>query len=196
VSDDSTPIDGEAIPPKKPPKGSRRGFGRDQTPEEREREEKATEAFQQVAIWGMERYPGWEPSDQDRLVVKMLKFTGNTDEQVAEILGMHVETLQRHFPKELHAARKLIIADLATRAVVRARDGNDVLTMFLLKTRGEGAFSERGEAVRALAESAGEQEGVDENKRAALVGQILDLLDARKNPDAKKTKPKPKEDGE
>lgn len=181
------PIEGDVTPPgKKGGKGKAqprtgKGFGRQQTDDERKDEEDAAKAYSQaVAIGGLDwKHPGWEPSEKDRAMVRMLKFCGNTDEDIAGVLGMSQESLLKYFAFELKHAKTMIIGDLANRAYVRARQGNDVLTMFLLKTRGGSQFSERAVQMQALADGLDKNEP-DDKRRAELVAQIVDLLDGRK----------------
>lgn len=190
------PLEGDIDTPKKGGRGGERkkptysnSGGRRQSDEEREEERKGSEVFFALVAaggfdWG---YKDWEPTKAQRDAVKVLSFCGYTQEQIAYATGMSVESLVRHFEFELQTARMLIIGDLTSRAITRARQGDNILTMFLLKTRGEGRFSERSQMVAQLADESA-TEGIDEGRRAQLVGQILELLDARKN------KPK-KEDG-
>jgi hypothetical protein len=189
------PLEGDIDNPKKggkkKPTYSNSG-GRRQTDEERDAEEKGSRVFfALVAAGGFDwQYKDWEPTEQQRDAVKVLSFCGYTQEQIAYATGMSVESLVRYFDFELQTARMLIIGDLTSRAITRARQGDNILTMFLLKTRSEGRFSEKAAMVAQLADESA-TEGIDEGKRARLVGQILELLDARKN------KPKgKKEDGE
>ena len=114
-------------------------------------------------------------------MVQMLKFSGYTDEDIAAALHMSVETLLKHFSWELKNAKTLIMGDLATRAYVRARQGNDVMTMFLLKTRGEnGAFSERTSQAAAITDSLKDAANLSDDKKAAVIASVLDLLNPKK----------------
>ncbi len=205
------PIDGEPLGadepgPNEKPNGGRRGksggsarstgkgFGRQQTDAERKQEEEAAKAIRNaVVVGGLDwRHPGWEPTEQDRNMVRMLKFCGNTDEDVAAILDMSVETLQKHFSFELQYAKTMVIADLATRAVVRARQGNDVLTMFLLKTRGGSQFSEKAGTVAALNEALDGKGEIDAKRREDILTRVLDVLAPKveKTKTSKTEKPK------
>lgn len=169
--------DGDA---KKPVTG--KGFGRAQTEEERQKEEAASSPFRRVIALGDSwwRRHEWEPNEDERRMVQMLKFSGYSDEDIAGALEMSVETLLRHFEHELTHGRTLIIGDLATRAYVRARQGNDVLTMFLLKTRANGAFSEKVSQAAAITEGLKDVEGLTEDRKAQVVASLLDLLNPKK----------------
>jgi hypothetical protein len=160
--------------PKKRGRGSAKAFGREQTPEERDAEEAETSRMRAVAVIGLNwRQPGWQPTEEDRRVVTMLKVAGYTDEDIARFLSMSVESLLKYFPWEIKNGRMAVIGDLTNRAVSRARSGNDVLLMFLLKTR--GGFSEKGEK-----EVVKEVEQLDAETKGQLVGQILEAIEAKK----------------
>jgi len=182
---DDKPLDGEITPGgKKPDKGStsggKRAFNGQQTPEQRDAENKNSETMRSIAIYGLNwKHPGWEPTEQQRRVVIMLKFAGYTDEDVGKYMSMSVESLQKYFPDEVEIGKMGVVGDLTNRAVFRAQQGNDVLTMFLLKTRGGGNFSERAVQMQALGEGLAQTEP-DEKRRVELVGKILDLLDSAK----------------
>lgn len=178
------------------PPGEHRTFGRTskQNPQQRAEEEAGSKAFYGiVAAGGFHRTHGdWEPTQQQRDAVKMLKFCGYTDEDIAYATGMSVETLGKYFEFELKTAKMLVIGDLAQRAVIRARQGDATLTMFLLKTRGGQNFSERAIQMQALGEALDKEEPND-SRRAELVGKVLDLLDThRKKSNQKQDEPEAK----
>ena len=193
MPDTNEPIDGEITAPNgkvsKPPKRPRKGFGRDQSPDEREEEVNASDPFQRVVLMGDDwwRGAGWEPSNDDRKMVQMLKFSGYTDEQIAGGLHMSVETLIKHFAFELKNAKMLIMGDLATRAYTRARQGNDVLTMFLLKTRSDGAFSEKAATAAAITDSLKDVDALTDDKKASVIAALVELMNPKPE---KKTTPK------
>lgn len=181
-------LDGEIIPPSggglpsPGGKGSHRTYGRtsNQSEEQRQEEEATARPFGRTLLHGLDwRAPGWEPSDDERSMVAMLKFSGYTDEDIARGLGMNVENLLKHFQWEIANARMMIVGDLATRAYVRARQGDATLTMFLLKTRSDQLFSERVASAAALGGALAKDEG-DDKKRAELVERVLELLDIAK----------------
>lgn len=168
-------------------RSQKRNFAGGQTPEEREEEKSHTGPFTRVAVYGSDwwRQYGWQPSADDRLMVQMLKFSGYTDEDVASALYMSVETLQKHFDFELKNAKTLIIGDLATRAYVRARQGNDVMTMFLLKTRGGGAYSEKAAMAASITDSLKDAESLSDEKKAQVISSLVDLLSPKREKTAK-----------
>jgi len=175
----------------KPRRPSPRRYGREQTDGERKEEDGQSKTFGLVIARGEGwwRSYGWEPSSDDRLMVQMLKFSGYTDEDIAGALHMSVETLLKHFEWELKHAKTLIMGDLATRAYTRARQGNDVLLMFLLKTRApNGAFSEKAAVAGSLADSLKEAEGLSDDKKAEVIRSLVDLLNPKPKEKTKTTK--------
>lgn len=210
TEDNEPPLEGEITGPdgsvspapagkgkggKQPGREKRTSFNGRQTPEQRKDEEERSEPFRVVAFRGEGwwRGDGWEPSNDDRLMVQMLKFSGYTDEDIASALHMSVETLLKHFSWELKNAKTLIVGDLATRAYTRARQGNDIMTMFLLKTRGNGQFSEKSQTAAAITDSLKDVEGLSDDKKAEVIASLVDLL----NPKKEKTKTATREgDGE
>ena len=196
MTDDSEPLDGEITGPdgkvSKPPakrgsNKSRKGFGRDQSDDEREDERKNSEPFTEVVMLGRGWWDrdGFEPSEEQRKMVQMLKFSGYTDEQIAGGLHMSVETLIKHFDFELKNSKMLIMGDLATRAYTRARQGNDVLTMFLMKTRSEnGAFSEKASVAGAITDSLKDVDTMSDDKKAQVIASLVELM----SPKHKQTK--------
>jgi len=197
---DDKPLEGEVSQPgQKSGKGGtsgggKRAFNGQQTPEQRAAENKNSETMRAIAIYGLDwKFPGWEPNEQEKRVVIMLKFAGYTDEDVARYMSMSVESLLKYFPDELALGKMGVIGDLTNRAVFRAKEGNDVLTMFLLKTRGGGNFSERAVQMQALGDALDKTEP-DEKRRVELVGKILDLLDSSKKTKTKTEKPTTKKE--
>jgi hypothetical protein len=191
MADSDKPIDGEIIGPgeqgaggKQPPAKRLKpiSFNRNQSEEQREDEKKRTEPFQQVVILGRGWWDrdGFEPTEEQRGMVKMLKFSGYTDEDVASGLHMSVETLIKHFAHELKHAKMLLTGDLATRAYTRARRGNDILTMFLLKTRGDGNFSEKAAVATAITDSLKDVDALSDDKKAQVIASLVDLMNPRK----------------
>lgn len=106
--------------------------------------------------WDWRENPTW-PTEKDREQVRVFSFAGFTQEQIAAAGGCSVETLRKHFEYELDHARMMIIGDLASRAIYRAREGDAAYTLFLLKTR--GGFHENPKGAGAAIDQL-EQEGV------------------------------------
>lgn len=188
MTDSDEPKEGEIIPPggaQLPAKrggGKKNSFNRPQTPEDKEAERKETDPFHQVVLLGRGwwDFPGFEPTNEHRKMVQMLKFSGYTDEDIAAGLHMSVETLLKHFAWELRNAKMLIMGDLATRAYTRARRGNDVMTIFLLKTRSDGAFSERAATAAAITDSLKDVDALTDDKKADVIAALVDLMNPKR----------------
>lgn len=205
---DEAPRDGEVIPPGegegadasadgKPGKGEKLGKNGkpvnkggptrrfNQSDEERAEEEQKSAPFGKALVaGGLDwRHPGWQPNEQERQMVRVFKFAGYTDEDVARFLNMSVETLLKHFSFELQNARMAVIGDLTNRAVTRARQGNDTFVMFLLKTRGGGHFSERVAAEAALGGKDETEVLDDKRKRDELVKYVVDAIEKNSKSD-------------
>jgi len=192
---EDAPLDGEITPPDKGKGKSATGKGNHktrtsgQTPEQREEEETGAKVWFGIITSGGFDWRGrdWEPTKQQRDAVATLKFCGYNDEDIAYCVGMSPESLARYFAFELRTSRMLMVGDLAGRAFTRARQGDATLSMFLLKTRGGGNFSERAVQMQTLTDALDKTEP-DEKRRVELVGKILDLLDsAKQKPKAEKS---------
>ena len=184
-SDDGKPLDGDVIGPdgstSAGPDGAakrKRGPNKKHTPEERAEEAAGSKIFFEVVkAGGFDwRHKDWEPSEAQRRVVSTLAFCGYTHEDIGLAVGMSVETLQKHFDFELKTARMLSVGDLAARALTRARQGNDTMTIFLLKTRGGPAFSERAEQAAVLGDKLKDAVGVSDERKQEIISSIVDLL--------------------
>ena len=194
MADDEKPLDGEIIGPgeqaKQPPvkRQKPQSFNRNQSDEQKADEKKRTDPFQQVVLLGRKwwDYNDWQPTEEQRGMVKMLKFSGYTDEDVASGLHMSVETLIKHFAHELKHAKMLLTGDLATRAYTRARRGNDILTMFLLKTRGDGNFSEKAAVATAITDSLKDVDALSDDKKAQVIASLVELMNPKPAPKPKK----------
>lgn len=198
MADTNEPIDGEIIGPgeqaKKLPEKRQKpqSFNRNQSQEQKDDEQRNADPFQKVVLLGRKwwDHSDWQPTEEQRGMVKMLKFSGYTDEDVASGLHMSVETLIKHFAHELKHAKMLLTGDLATRAYTRARRGNDILTMFLLKTRGDGNFSEKAAVATAITDSLKDVDSLTDDKKAQVIASLVELM----NPKQKKTTAEPKKD--
>lgn len=195
--DENVPIEPDEIlgpgeQPKKPRArpGKKVSFNRDQSDEQRDDEKRHTDPYQQVVILGRGWWDrdGFEPTEEQRAMVKMLKFSGYTDEDVAGGLHMSVETLIKHFAFELKHAKMLLTGDLATRAYTRARRGNDIMTMFLLKTRGDGNFSEKAAVATAITDSLKDVDALSDDKKAQVIASLVDLMNPKRKTTAETKK--------
>jgi len=77
-----------------------------------------------------------EPSDKTRAEVGALTSFGNTQEQIADHLGISVDTLTRYYRDELDNSVVRANAKVAAKLFRKAAEGDDLSAMiFWLKTR-------------------------------------------------------------
>ena len=76
------------------------------------------------------------PNDISRkMVSNLVKYLSMTQVQIAEVVGIDVKTLRKHYKTELTTAHIDQTINLARNAYVMALEGNVPMTIFLLKTR-------------------------------------------------------------
>jgi hypothetical protein len=94
------------------------------------------------------------PNDKTRAEVGALVSFGNTQEQIAEHLGISVDTLTRHYRDELDNSVVRANAKVAAKLFRKATDGDDLSAMiFWLKTRAKWREKdEEGSASKKLVE--------------------------------------------
>lgn len=77
-----------------------------------------------------------EPTEKTRAEVGALTSFGNTQEQIADHLGIHPETLRIHYREELDNSVVRANAKVAAKLFRKATEGDDLSAMiFWLKTR-------------------------------------------------------------
>jgi len=76
------------------------------------------------------------PNDISRkMVSNLVKYLSMTQVQIADVVGIDVKTLRKHYKVELLTANIEQTINLARNAYVMALEGNVPMTIFLLKTR-------------------------------------------------------------
>ena len=76
-----------------------------------------------------------KPGDQALREIEVLASIGLTQQQIADIKDMCVDTLRKYARLQLIRGKSKGIAKLAETAYKRALDGNTALLIFLLKTQ-------------------------------------------------------------
>lgn len=79
--------------------------------------------------------PRWEPTTQDRLMVKLAIAGGMTQEQTAQLLGISVASLQRHCRSELDTAALDANAKVSGALFSKAMKGDIAAIIWWEKTR-------------------------------------------------------------
>lgn len=79
--------------------------------------------------------PPHVPTDATRQTVQLHGMVGTRQEIIAEILGISVDSLQRHYRKELDLARDQANASIGGALYKKAMSGDTASMIFWLKTR-------------------------------------------------------------
>lgn len=79
--------------------------------------------------------PAWEPTDQDRARVELAVALGMTQEQVALLLGVSVDSLDRHCRKELDAGAVKANLQVGGALFKKAMGGDTAAQIWWSKTR-------------------------------------------------------------
>jgi hypothetical protein len=82
--------------------------------------------------------PGPKPriyTEQERQLVKRMALAGCTQKVMASVIECTVETLEKHFRKELDDEKAKVAGAIAAKLVQKALEGNMVAMIFYLKTQ-------------------------------------------------------------
>lgn len=79
--------------------------------------------------------PAWEPTAEQRMMVKVCMGTGFTQEQVAALLGVDHDTLVKHCREELAIGHLEIDAKIGGKLVQKCLAGDTACLIFYHKTR-------------------------------------------------------------
>lgn len=78
----------------------------------------------------------YAPTDDDRARVLWSSVLGMPQERIAEMFGMHVDTLRNHFLTELEFGLAATMVDVGKRAMAKALGGDSDMIKFVLSRRG------------------------------------------------------------
>ena len=79
--------------------------------------------------------PKHQPTDATRQTVQLHVMVGSRQEVIAEILGISVDTLYRHYKAEMDTAREKANASIGGALYKKAMGGDTTALIFWLKTR-------------------------------------------------------------
>jgi len=79
--------------------------------------------------------PKHQPTDATRQTVQLHVMVGSRQEVIAEILGISVDTLYRHYKAEMDTAREKANASIGGALYKKAMGGDTTAMIFWLKTR-------------------------------------------------------------
>lgn len=77
----------------------------------------------------------WKPNDEQRMHIRVLSTEGATQEKIAAIMGVSVETLVKHCRAELEDGVEIVNAQIAGSLVSEAMKGNVTAIIWYEKTR-------------------------------------------------------------
>lgn len=80
--------------------------------------------------------PPYEPTDEDRILASKMVMCGVPHTNIAHALKICKDTLYKYYQYELDTARCLVVTEIGSGLVDRARAGDAVAQMFYLKTQG------------------------------------------------------------
>ena len=78
----------------------------------------------------------YAPTSDDRARVLWASVLGMPQERIAEMFGMHVDTLRNHFLTELEFGLAATMVDVGKRAMAKALGGDGDMIKFVLSRRG------------------------------------------------------------
>jgi hypothetical protein len=79
----------------------------------------------------------FKATDEQRKLVEQMAAFGVSQEQIAGVLGVSVDTIQRHFRKEIDTAATRANTRVAGALYKNAMEGNVSAQIFWMKTRGK-----------------------------------------------------------
>jgi hypothetical protein len=86
--------------------------------------------------------PSFQPTEEQRRLVKSLAAYGNTQDQIASVLGQSSRTLRKYFRDELDRGATEANSQIAHALFKKAKDGDTTAQIFWLKCR--AGWRERG----------------------------------------------------
>jgi hypothetical protein len=96
--------------------------------------------------------PPFQPTEDQRRLVRSLAAYGNTQEQIASVIGVSSRTLRKHFRLELDRAAVEVNSQVAQVLFKKAIAGDTTAAIFWLKCR--AGWRERGTAEQGPAAAA------------------------------------------
>lgn len=105
--------------------------------------------------------------------VANMVFAGMTQDTICRVLKMGLDTLHNHYKHELETGQAGMVNQISTSLAQRALSGSDTAAIFLLKTRGNGKFSERN----ALELTGANGGPIEIEHRAAILTGLVGALE-------------------
>jgi hypothetical protein len=114
----------------------------------------------------------YEPTARDRTFVLWRMWAGQTQGDIARVMGMDTDTLRSHFRDELDLGLDGLITALTKTLAAKALAGDTTSLMFFLRTRGGEAWRDKKEAPVTVNITPTEQKSFDPDR----VQQALDVV--------------------
>ena len=90
--------------------------------------------------------PSHQPTERTRQQVEMLISFGLTHDAIAAIIGVHDDTLRKHYAQELDHGRAKVVAQVANSLVKKAlSDRSDSVSAAKFYLQSQGGWQERSE---------------------------------------------------
>lgn len=131
--------------------------------------------------------PAHIPTPKARLTVRVMKCDGRTQEEIASVLGISLNTLQRKYAEELATGNITLRAEIMQKMATLAKKGNiSAARLFITQTEG---WNDRVATAAAEAEFMAEiekpkvkplgkkEQAIEDAKTAGLGSEWGDLLD-------------------
>lgn len=115
------------------------------TPAAEPRLTKTAEVDKRGAPPGHRGNPPHVPTDENRKIVKALVAYGVVQDDIAKQLDVSVDTLQRHYRREIDTAANEANAKVAERLFKKCMDGDTTSLIFWLKTRAKWSETHKHE---------------------------------------------------
>lgn len=87
----------------------------------------------------------YKPDDKTRGIVEMLVACGVTQEEIAKLIGISSDTLQKYYRKELDLGKPKANAKIARRLFEKAAEGDNACMFFWLKTQARWKEAQAGD---------------------------------------------------
>lgn len=115
----------------------------------------------------------WKHPDTElSQTVANLVFAGMTQDTIARLCRVSVETLHEHYKYELDTGQAAVVGNIAQSLAQRALAGSDTAAIFLLKARGGGRFNDR-QSIELTGKDGGP---IEIAARTEILGNVNTLL--------------------
>lgn len=79
--------------------------------------------------------PLFEPTDEQRAYVRRQRLAGDTGSRLADAIGIHAQTLRKHFAHEIDHATRDLLGNIAAVVYQQALSGDMAAASLIMRTR-------------------------------------------------------------